>query len=261
MRRNVGLGVLNAQPMKRKKHNKTRVYKNTVIINSFIIILIITLSLLSPVFAVREITVNGTNHLSADKIIESSNVKLNSNIFIFRTSSVKENIDKLAFVKKNDVIRVFPNRLVINVVECKPIAQVLCGKSLYIVVDESGKILDTTSEKAKYAVPVIEGVVVEQFEVSKKIVTNDEETFDSLILIAQELYENMMVDKINKIYIDNSALKISFLGGVNCDLGSGKNISYRIRFIKEVFSKIPKGARGVIEFIEEYKAVFKPNEE
>jgi hypothetical protein len=260
MRRSGGLGVLNAQPIARKKHNKTRVYKNTVMINSFIIILIITIGLLSPVFAVREITVNGTNLLSADKIIETSNVKLNSNIFLFRTSSVKGNIDELAFVKKNDVIRVFPNRLIINVIECKPIAQVLCGQSLYIVVDETGKILDTTSEKSKYSVPVIEGVVVEQFEVSKKIVTTDQNTFNSLLLISQELYENMMVDKVKKIYVDDTGLKIGFSEGVICDLGNGKNTSYRIRFIKEVFSKIPKGATGVIEFIEEYKAVFKPDE-
>lgn len=261
MNHTAGLGKSLAQPRsKRKKNKKNKVFKNVMLVNVFLILLIVAIALLTPAFYVHEITVTGTAQLTPDKVIDASGLEVGRNIFTFRTSTVEENIKELSFVKEAKVHRQFPDKLSVIITECKPMAQVVCGESLYIVVDDQGKILDTTSESAKYGVPVIEGLFVEQFEVGTLITTSEAEKFDQLLSLSKELSENNLIDRITKIALQKSNIYLTFQQGVVCDIGNGKNSSYKIRFLKEVIEQIPQGKTGTVEFIDEYKAVFKEDE-
>ncbi len=261
MNQKEGLGTTHAQPFaKRTKHKKSKVFKTVMLVNLFLILLIVAIGLLTPAFYIHEITVTGTARLTPAKVIDASGLDVGKNIFTFRTSTVEENISHLSFVKEAKVQRQFPDKVAVIITERKPIAQVLCGESLNIVVDELGKILDTTSESAKYGVPVIEGLFVEQFEVGQEITTSEKEDFEKLLTLSKELSENNIIDQIAKISLEKSEIYLTFQNGVTCDIGNGKNASYKIRFLKEVVQKIPKGKTGTIEFIDEYKAVFKENE-
>ena len=261
MNNNTGLGSSLAQPLsKRKKHKKTKVFKNVMLVNLFLILLIVAIALLTPAFYIHEITVTGTNLLTPAKVIDAANLEVGRNIFTFRTSTVEESIGELSFIRKATVHRQFPDKVEIIVTECKPMAQVVCGESLYIVVDDEGKILDTTSESAKYGVPVIEGLFVEHFEVGRQIVTSEAEEFEQLLTLSKELSENNLIDQIAKIALEKGDIYLTFQKGIVCDIGNGKNSSYKIRFLKEVVEKIPQGKTGTVEFIDEYKAVFKEDE-
>lgn len=261
MKETMGLGTELAQPLsKRKKHKKNKVFKTVVLVNLFLIGLIVAIGLLTPAFYIHEITVTGTGHLTPGKVIDAAELEVGRNIFTFRTSTVKQNIATLSFVKEAKVLRQFPDKVSIIVTECEPIAQVVCGESLYIVVDDGGKILDTTSESAKYGIPIIEGLSVEQFEVGQIIETSEPEKFDQLIALSKELSENNIIDQIAKIALEKGDILLTFQRGIVCDIGSGDNSSYKIRFLKEVIGQIPADKTGTVEFIDEYKAVFKENE-
>ncbi len=256
-----GLGMDFAQPSsKRRKPKKNKVFKTVVLVNLILISLIVAIGLLTPAFYIREITVTGVSHLTPDKVIDASNLEVGKNIFTFRTDRVEESISLLSFVKEAKVSRQYPNKVSIVVTECKPLSQVVCGESLFIVVDDDGKILDTTSERAKYGIPVIEGVEVEQFEVGNIINTQKTDTFETLLQLSKELSENNMVDMVDKLSWEKGTFYFTFRNGVVCDLGNGTNISYKIRFVKEVMNRIPAGKTGTLEFIDEYKAVFKEHE-
>ncbi len=261
MKETMGLGTELAQPRsKRKKHKKNKVFKTAVLINLFLIGLIVAIGLLTPAFYIHEITVTGTQFLTPDKVIDAANLEVGRNIFTFRTSTIESQVATLSFVKEAKVLRQFPDKVSIIVTECEPLAQVVCGESLYIVVDNEGKILDTTSESAKYGVPVIEGLWVEQFEVGQVIDTSEPEKFDQLVALSKELSENNIIDQIAKIALEKGDILLTFQRGIVCDIGTGDNSSYKIRFLKEVMGQIPADKTGTVEFIDEYKAVFKENE-
>ena len=257
----MGLGNSLAQPRSKKtKRKPNKVLKTVVLVNVFLIALIVAIGLLTPAFYIQEINVTGVQQLTPAKVIDATNLKVGRNIFTFSKQMVKDEIAELSFVKDVKIIREYPNKVSVVVSECKPMSQVLCGESLYIVIDETGKILDTTSESGKYGVPIIEGVFVEQFEVGNIIDTRQKNSFEQLLLIAKELSENNMIDMVAKLSLEDGEIFLSFQKGLRCDIGEGSNSSYKIRFIKEVINQLPAGKTGTVEFIDEYKAVFKEDE-
>lgn len=261
MKETIGLGNTLAQPGSRKKKNKAnKVFKTVVLVNLILICLIVAIGLLTPAFYIKEITVTGTQQLTPDKIIDAANLKVGQNIFTFQKHVIENEVSTLSFIKEAKVIREYPDKVSIVVSECKPMAQVLCGESLFIVIDETGKILDTTSESAKYGIPIIEGVFVEQFEVGNIINTRQKDSFETLLIIAKELSQNNMIDMVSKLSLEHSEIYLEFQNGIRCDIGTGSNSSYKIRFLKEVMNQLPTGKTGTVEFIDEYKAVFKENE-
>lgn len=258
----MGLGTQSAQPRSvRKKHKKNKVFKTTLLVTLILIGLTVAVGFLTPAFYIHEITVTGTSQLTPEKVLDASGLKVGTNIFTFRTDIVKDNISNLSFVKEVSVDRGFPDKVSIVITECKPVAQILCGESLYIIVDETGKILDTTSERAKYGVPAIEGIRVEQFHVGDVVETAQPEDVEMLLTISTELSANMMADMTDKLSIDRGDIFLHFQNNITADIGDGSNYAYKIKFLKEVLAEIPAGKTGTLEFIDEYKAVFKEYEQ
>ncbi len=257
----MGLGT-SAQPrFTKKKNRKNKVFKTTLLVTLILIALTVAIGFLTPAFYIREITVTGTKLLTPEKVLDASTLKVGTNIFTFRSDTVTEQISALAFVKDASVTRIFPNKVSIVISECKPTAQILCGESLYIIVDETGKILDTTSERSKYQIPAIEGIQVEQFHVGDIVETTEPKNVELLLTISEELFSNMMESQVDKLFLSQGDIFLRFHNEITADIGDGSNYAYKIKFLKEVLGEIPAGKTGIIEFIDEYKAVFKEYEQ
>lgn len=257
-----GLGTHSAQPRSRKKkHQKNKVFKTTALVTAFLIVLVIAIGFLTPVFHIQEITVTGTKHLSADKVLDASDLSVGTNIFTFQAIDTQDKIASLAFVKKASVTRILPNKVAINITECEPIAEILCGESLYLTVDETGKILDTTGDGEKFEVPVIEGITVTHFEVGKVVETANAKELPVLLTISQELIKNDMIGPLEKLSLKEGEIFVHFENDIVADIGSGNSSAYKIKFLKEVLDNIPEEKSGTIEFIDEDKAVFKEYEQ
>ncbi|MBR5240155.1 MAG: FtsQ-type POTRA domain-containing protein [Clostridia bacterium] len=257
----LGLGTPSAQPrFSKKKHKKNKVFKTTALVTVLLAGLVLAFLFLTPVFHIREITVTGTEYLSPERVLDASDLDVGTNILTFRTSDTESKIASLSFVKTVNVTRQYPNQVSIVITECKPIAEILCGESLYLIVDETGKILDTSSDMGKYQVPVIEGIIVEQFEVGKVVSADNPEAVTTLLAIAQELSKNEMAIPVNRLSIQNGDIFLHFENNISADIGSGNDAAYKIKFLTEAVQSIPEGKTGIIEFIDEGKAVLKEYE-
>ena len=251
----------NGSPPERKKFkisfNKTK--KNAILINVLLLILIITAALLSPVFAVKTIVISGNSRLTDEKITAASGIIEKKNIFLFRTSRAEEGVAALSFVEAVTIRRKFPSSVLIDITERKPAAQVSLSDSIYIIIDKNGRILDTTPEKLRYSIPTIENVTVEEFSIGDTLRIADETHYNIMFSILHELIENEMWTRTKRIYHIDS-YRIEYSDGIICDLEKGNDIPYKIKFLKEAIAKIPEGQKGTIEFVDNYKAVFKPDE-
>ena len=241
---------MNEAEKSKPKFNKIK--KNAVLINILLFILIVSTALLSPIFSVRSIIVNGTAVLNDEKVVLASKIELGKNTFLFRTSRAEEFVKTLSYVEEVTIKRSFPSSVVINITECKPDAQISCDNSIYLIIDKNKKILDTSTERLKYSVPVIEGMNIEKFEIGAYLEPGGDIHFNTMMSILTELSENEMHENTKRIYYDECYL-IEYANGITCDLEKGTDITYKIKFLKEAISNIPEGKKGTIEFVDEYK--------
>ena len=243
-----------------KKKRTFRFKNRQLFLKISLVTLIILCAFLTPLFNINYINVIGNSYLSEEKIIEASGIYVSKNIFTFQCSKVKDEVESLSFIDIANVKKQYPSGIVIEVKECVPIAQIKCGESLYIVVDKSGKVLDTTDDGKKYNIPKIESIVITEFELGKKIVPDDNDKFNSMIIVAEEIKNNGFGDITENLICEKDGIIIKLENNIRCDVGTGENIPYRVKFIKEVYKSIPEGKTGELKFIEEYKAVFTEDE-
>lgn len=241
-----------------RKHNIA--WKQKTLMTLFLLLFILLGILITPVFNIKEIEVRGNSYIQTDKILEISPARINKNIFLFGANDAESKIGELSFVDTVTVERIFPSKVSITIKECNPIAQIMCGQSLYLVVDKNGKILDTASVKDKYAVPVISKMNIMEFEVAKPVEAENSQELKNALMLLQELYQNGLIKKTSEVFTDGNDAHAVFTGDIRCNFGSGDNLSYRVKFVKECLPKIPEGESGEIRFMEDYKAVFTKDE-
>lgn len=125
-----------------KKIRRKRRSNNTVFKSLLFVILVIGLSVFSrsEVFNISSISVEGTETLPVSDIIELTNLKVGSNIFDFRSSSVEELILTEPLVKSVEVKRVFPNKVRVLITERTPYITISYN-SKYYYLDEDGMVI------------------------------------------------------------------------------------------------------------------------
>ena len=110
--------------------------------------------MLSPIFNIANIEVNGNSKISSESIISLSGLKVGQNIFNFRTSDVVENIKQNAYIDKVEIDRNLPDELKITVTERESTYMFTFGNA-YVYINNQGYLLEITSEKGDY--PILTG--------------------------------------------------------------------------------------------------------
>ena len=73
-------------------------------------------------FEIKEIKIENNNILKEQELIQIFSFLYNKNIFFLNSYELKKNIDQKSFIKKVEIKKIFPNKLVIKVFEKEPIA-------------------------------------------------------------------------------------------------------------------------------------------
>lgn len=91
-------------------------------------------------FKLDQIVLEGREKTDRDALLNSFDVKIGDSLLAVNLMTVNENVKSLPWVEKAIVRRQLPNKLVIKIVERKPIALWQDGDKLYLV-DKEGKVL------------------------------------------------------------------------------------------------------------------------
>ena len=73
-------------------------------------------------FKIKEIKIENNNILKDQELIQIFSFLYNKNIIFLNSYELKKNIDQKSFIKKVEIKKIFPNKLVIKVFEKEPIA-------------------------------------------------------------------------------------------------------------------------------------------
>lgn len=205
-------------------------------------------AMLSPIFNIEEIVVQGNVKISSQTITSLSGLHTDENIFKYRTSDVEEQIKQEAYIDTVEVERKLPNTVVITVGERKATYKLAYGNA-YAYINNQGYILEVTSVKG--TIPLITGYYTSQEDIKagNRLCTEDLERLDDILEImeAASSVDDNLRKKIKGIDISNKNNYVLDLKNEKkiVNMGDVSDLSTKMLWINE-FIKREDGVEGTI---------------
>lgn len=239
---------------KKKKKNKS----HKIIILLSIIIGMIIFAMITPIFNITEIKVEGNSKIDKETIISLSGLSTGENIFRNLKSKVETNIKENSYIKEATMKRMLPSTIEIRIEEREVAYQIELIDG-YIYIDNQGYILENSSENAK--VPVLQGMTTSQDDLlnSKRLNTEDLNKLNTIIKIMNSARSIEIGDLITTINAEDINEYILYLKSENkyIYLGDASNLNNKILYI-QMMLKEEKGNSGIIFVNGDLNKGFKP---
>lgn len=191
--------------------------------------------LLSPVFQIKKIQVEGVLRLSANSIIEHSELHYGENIFRIDKEEIIKNVKKVSYVDEVSIHRVWPNGIIIHVTESEPIGEVeFYGSKL--MIDENSKVLEVVTDDVPTNFPKLVGITLEEIVLGDIIHAKEQEKLEDFLEVLKSSKENDILKKVTKITEEDGIL-LHFEEGDVVNLGDAGNLPYKMSFLKEIIAK------------------------
>lgn len=213
---------------------------------SIFFILLIPLALFiligSPLFEVRQITVGGNEFFTGQKIVAVSGIELNTNIFKVNLAQAASRLKTMPMLKEVYITRDLPSRVVIRVIERKPVAFLpLVGG--FILVDEEG-VYCREGKVGEACLPVITGLSVRIPPAGQVIKDYD---LQVALKVLNSLPEEM-VGNLSEIHVNSRQEAVLYtLEGIQCRLGPPEDLVHKGSVLGQVLDRL-KGEK--IEYID-----------
>lgn len=242
----------------KKKNKKVKNKRNKrIVLLILIIFAIIIFALISPIFNIQTIKVEGNNKISSDTIISLSGVVTGENIFRISCKNITNNIKENPYIESVNISRNLPGTLEISVEERKVAYQIKVINS-YVYINSHGYILEKNSKSAN--VPVIEGFSTDQDTLlnSTRISDNDIPYLNTMLRIMNTAKKEEVSDLITKIIIENDEYILELKSeNKKVYLGDSSDIVNKMAYLK-VILKQEKGNIGEVFLNGDLNNGFKP---
>ena len=203
----------------------------------------IVFAMLSPMFNITSIVVNGNSKISSETIISLSGLEIDQNIFRFNSNNVKNNIKQNAYIDSVEIKREFPDTIEIVVEEREPTFMLTYGNA-YVYINNQGYILEITSKKGDF--PILTGYETpsEQIIEGNRLNTEDLGKLNDVLKIMEAISSggNKVIDLITSIDISNSTNYILTLDKEKKTiyLGDTSNLSTKVLWINRLLEEEKK---------------------
>jgi cell division protein FtsQ len=159
-----------------------------------------------PFFRVREIKVEGCRKIACETLISLTKIEGMPNLFTVSLSKVTKRLESHPWIDHIRVRKVFPNKVLIQVEERKPIA-ILQLEELYYV-DTQGVIFSPVGERDGYNYPFLTGL-------TRQILEKDPVEAKRLIMKALELLRIADQQKVSPLE-EISEIHMEKIFGIQC---------------------------------------------
>ena len=225
---------------KEKKKKKRRKIFRTIKALMIIFILIggIAYFLLSPIFNITNIKVDGNEKISSEEIISLSQLKKGENIFKINKQETREKIKQNAYIDTVEIKRTLPDMLTIAVTERTATYQINFA-NLYMLINNQGYMLEATEMNEN--MPVIVGIATseEDIKAGNRLCVDDLEKLEDVLKISESAKSNNLDQLITKIDITN---KEDYVVEMKTEkktvhFGDTTNLALKMLYVSDIISK------------------------
>lgn len=157
-------------------------------------------------FQVREVEIRGCQKIPKETLLSLAGIEGRPNLFSLALKEISERVESHPWVDQVRVQKVFPNRILIQIEERKPMAILQLEEPFYI--DSNGVIFSRVGDRDEYNFPFLTGL-------NRKMLDQDPEGTKHLIGKALEFLKIVDQEKIPPL--DGvSEIRMGKISGIHC---------------------------------------------
>ncbi|HSF04392.1 MAG TPA: FtsQ-type POTRA domain-containing protein [Methylomirabilota bacterium] len=147
------------------RHRWRRAARTLALVGAGLLVLAVQVAgvawlLTTDYFGIRVVEVRGTSRVSPDRVLAAAEIPVGTNFWRLDGTAVRARIEALPEIRRAELIREFPNRVVILVEERRPFTLVHGARLHWI--DEDGRVLGEERDAVASPAPVITGLSEEE---------------------------------------------------------------------------------------------------
>ena len=214
---------------KKKMSRRRKLKKNMLSVLLAVVVMCVGLVLVfSLFFKINTITISGDKVYSDKMVADKSGIEMGENLFKVNGEKLTEKLSKdLPYIKGVTVERKLPDTIIINVEAAKEVAAITTKKG-FVLLDETGKVLDKNASILKENVAVINNVKLKEYIEGEKVVLTDEKKTETLIKLFEAI-KNADMQLLTEIDLKNvNDIKIKYDDRITFAVGSLTNIETKL---------------------------------
>lgn len=256
---------LYSQQPPESKHGEYKTPRKRSSVNAligFVLVVIAAIFVMSVLFRVHDIRVEGNTHYTDEEIINAIDIEDGDNLFFYdRIAAVSRALAKLPYIEEVSISRSLPDKITITVTESKAMAYLIVGDEDW-TLDHSCKVLGKAAEGEQDELIPIVGFDPGTLLIGEQLTTGDGSTapVDFLAEILYQIQERGLTSDVTRIdFTDPNTVKFSYGGKYTVVLGSYSDVEYKFGMFISVMGKLKAGDVGIINLSDTTAAHFSPN--
>ena len=214
---------------KKKMSRRRKLKKNMLSVLLAVVVMCVGLVLVfSLFFKINTITISGDKVYSDKMVADKSGIEMGENLFKVSEEKLTEKLSKdLPYIKSVTVERKLPDTIIISVEAAKEVAAITTKKG-FVLLDETGKVLDKNASILKENVAVINNVKLKEYIEGEKVILTDEKKTETLIKLFEAI-KNADMQLLTEIDLKNvNDIKIKYDDRITFAVGSLTNIETKL---------------------------------
>lgn len=214
---------------KKKMSRRRKLKKNILSILLAGVVMCVGLVLVfSLFFKTNTITVTGDKAYSDKMVIDNSGIEIGDNLFKVNEEKLSQKLSKdLPYIKAVTIERKLPDTIIINVEAAKEVGAITTQKG-FVLLDETGKVLDKNASILKENVAVIKNVKLKEYAEGEIVVLSDEKKTETLVKLFEAIKkaEMQLLTEIDLKSVND--IKIKYDDRITFAVGSLTNIDTKL---------------------------------
>jgi len=199
--------------------------------------------LISPLFEVRRIYIEGAIGLTDNEILATSGLDVGQNIFGFSARNTASQIAEIPFVRSATVTRQLPNNVTISVVERIAIASVRVGNTgTYLLIDDSGMVLNAGTPRV--GLPLVIGIEPTHFAIGSYLEVDNHSVFNNILYLSRVFRRYDFVPDV--LDFSNPADIVLHKWPLDIMFGPVSDADRKVQYIQAIIEQFPVTERGYI---------------
>lgn len=216
--------------------------------------------LLSRLFVLRDVVVNGNVKYSDDDITRIARVSFGKSIFSIQPDEIADRFKQIGPIELTEVKRVLPDRLELTVRE-RELSAVILYLGVSSIIDEHCVIVTQSSDLTSDELLVVTGVQQTTYQVGSRIESAVPGQIHALSEVLKVLSKHAILLELSELNVSNlDNMYLMALSGMRIDIGDSGSMAEKLNFALEVMHKLNEEGTvsGVIDVSSGKSAVYTP---